>query len=289
MQSGGSFATQRASSLWFSLGTCARHASTGHQGPIQTHAKRAGTRPSLKQNWLASSTELSKLRLEMSKSLTGDQILTPLTEGHRVESASEAETNAGEISDLLLEISEQLASSNPLVHKNPVVQDQPPQGEPVRPRQIRKHKPQLKKRDRRGSKKRESAAAVKQRFGLPQGFVPRWQRFERGILLELNIYRLPNGLEFLPSHPSGTLGAQRHLYALLSVEQYVNKKKGSVYVRTDGRIFDYSVDSGVASGDIFDTGYTIYDLERTGRYAPSVSQKKKKREPEKHRRVASAG
>jgi hypothetical protein len=243
----------------------------------------------LKQNYLASSTELSKLRFEMSKSLNGDRVLTPLTEGHRVGSAPEGEKNAGEISDLLLEISEQLASSTPLVHDGPADQDHPLHSEPVRPLLIRKQKPQLQTRDRRKTKKRESASTVKQRFGLPQGFVPRRQRFERGILLELNIYQLPNGLEFLPCHPSGTLGAQRHLYALLSVEQYLTQKKGSVYVRNDGRIFDYSVDSGVATGDIFDTGYTIYDLERTGRYAPSLGQKMKKREAAKHRRAANAG
>jgi hypothetical protein len=80
------------------------------------------------------------------------------------------------------------------------------------------------------------------------------------------------------------------LYALLSIEQYLNKKRGSVYVRNDGRIFDYSVDSGIPTGDIFDTGYTIYDLERTGRYAPSLDKKKKKsREPAKYRRAANAG
>ena len=124
---------------------------------------------------------------------------------------------------------------------------------------------------------------------MPEGFVPRWQRYERGILLELNIYTLPDGREFLPCRPSGTLGAQRHLYALLSIEQYLTRKRGSVYVRNDGRIFDYSVDSGTPTGDIFDTGYTIYDLERTGRYAPSLDKKKKSREPAKYRRAANAG
>ena len=36
--------------------------------------------------------------------------------------------------------------------------------------------------------------------------------------------------------------------------------------------FDYSADSANPLGDIFDTGYTIYDLERTGRYAPVPGQ-----------------
>ena len=117
---------------------------------------------------------------------------------------------------------------------------------------------------------------TKQRFGLPEGFVPRLQRYGRSVLLESNIYRLPNGQEFIPCHPTGTLGTHRHLYALLTSEQYLDGKRGSVYIRTDGRIFDYSIDHGNASGDLFDTGYTIYELERTGRYAPERRRKKKR-------------
>ncbi len=117
---------------------------------------------------------------------------------------------------------------------------------------------------------------TKQRFGLPEGFVPRLQRYGRSVLLESNIYQLPNGQEFIPCHPTGTLGTRRHLYALLTSQQYLDGKRGSVYIRTDGRIFDYSVDNGNASGDLFDTGYTIYELERTGRYAPERRSKKKR-------------
>ena len=111
--------------------------------------------------------------------------------------------------------------------------------------------------------------------------MPRLQRYGRSVLLELNIYRLPNGLEFIPCHPSGTLGTRRHLYALLTSEQFVAGKRGSVYVRTDGRIFDYSVDAANPLGDLFDTGYTIYDLERTGRYAPELQRAKKKKKKKK--------
>src|SRR3990172_757406 len=107
--------------------------------------------------------------------------------------------------------------------------------------------------------------SLRPKFGLPEGFSR--QRFGRNRLLEQNIYRLPNGQEFIPSFPAGILG-RRHLYALLTTEQYLDEKRGSVYIRTDGRIFDYSVDCGDPSADLFDTGYTIYDLERTGRYAP---------------------
>ena len=223
----------------------------------------------------------------MSKSLIGDEVLAPMTEGQRVNSASEDKTSAEEINDLLHEISEQLASSNPVTFERPSEQHRF-EGEPDGPSPVHETKRVVRPRSRRKTKKRPPAPAVKQRFGLPEGFVPRWQRFERGILLESNIYSLPDGREFLPCRPSGTLGAQRHLYALLSVEQYLKKKRGSVYVRNDGRIFDYSVDSGIAA-DIFDTGCTIYDLERTGRYAPSLDQKKKSREPAKYRRAANAG
>jgi hypothetical protein len=66
-------------------------------------------------------------------------------------------------------------------------------------------------------------------------------------------------------------------------------KRGSVYVRTDGRVFDYSVDSALPLGDIFDTGYTICDLERTGRYAPMPRRRKKKAQQTKVRRAAAAG
>src|SRR5688572_20238598 len=66
-----------------------------------------------------------------------------------------------------------------------------------------------------------SARPARQRFGLPEGFVPRMQRFGRGVLLELNIYRLPNGQELIPCPPAGTLGS-RHLYALVTSEQYIS-------------------------------------------------------------------
>lgn len=124
---------------------------------------------------------------------------------------------------------------------------------------------------RRGTKR----TTLRPKFGLPEGFSR--QRFGRNRLLEQNIYRLPNGQEFIPSFPTGILG-RRHLYALLTSEQYLEAKRGSVYIRTDGRIFDYSVDCGDVSADLFDTGYTIYDLERTGRYAPDHRDETKEQE-----------
>ncbi len=119
--------------------------------------------------------------------------------------------------------------------------------------------------------------------------MPRLQRFGRSVLLELNIYCLPNGAEFVPSRPVGTLGARQHLYALLTIEQHLSGRRGSVYVKNDGRIFDYSVDSANPVGDIFDTGYTIYDLERTGGYAPVPAKRRNRKATVKVRGVAAGG
>jgi hypothetical protein len=110
----------------------------------------------------------------------------------------------------------------------------------------------------------------KQRFGLPEGFIPRPQREHTNILIADNIYRLPNGTEVIPCHPTGTLGRQHHLYALVTIEQYQNGARGSTYVRTDGRIFDYSVDDVSSGRELFDTGYTMNDLARTGSYADTL-------------------
>ena len=111
---------------------------------------------------------------------------------------------------------------------------------------------------------------TKPRFGLPEGFVSRLNRYGRTVLFEDNVYRLPNGVEFIPQPPSGTLGSRNHRYALLTRDQYEKRERGSVYVRADGRIFNYACDQGTPERDIFDTGFTIHDLERTGQYAPEV-------------------
>lgn len=114
---------------------------------------------------------------------------------------------------------------------------------------------------------------VRQRFGLPAGFVSRLGRYGRVVLFEDNIYRLPTGVEFIPQPPAGTLGSRNHQYALLNVEQYVKRQRSSVYIRTDGRIFDYAFDHNLAEREMFDTGFTINDLERTGRYAPRLKSR----------------
>lgn len=121
----------------------------------------------------------------------------------------------------------------------------------------------------KGKRVVSEARGTKLRSGLPPDFIRRLGRYGRSVLLEDNVYRLANGQEFIPQHPTGTLGC-RHAYALLTIEQYVGGKRGSVYVRTDGRIFDYGFDNRNPAAEMFDTGYTIYDLERTGRYAPDV-------------------
>lgn len=112
------------------------------------------------------------------------------------------------------------------------------------------------------------------RFGLPAGFVSRLGRYGRSVLFEDNVYRLPNGIEFIPQPPVGTLGSRNHQYALLTSEQYLKRQRGSVYVRTDGRIFDYACDHNDSEREMFDTGFTINDLERTGRYAPELKSRR---------------
>ncbi len=230
----------------------------------------------------------------MSKESIGDQLWAEMTEGQKIEAVLKGHATLKEMSEGLLDGSEQLRTvcQEFLSHTGssfdnlPVEVDSP---EPpaltvtdVAPQQA--VRPLLRSRSR--SETRTSTA--RQRFGLPEGFVPRLQRFGRAVLLELNEYRLPDGQKFIPTHPSGTLGARRHLYALLTPAQYLKGRRGSVYVRNDGRIFDYSVDSANPSGDIFDTGYTIYDLERTGQYAPAPRRRKKKSQPPKYHR-ATAG
>jgi len=200
-----------------------------------------------------------------------------MTEGHTAESALDIRREP--------EITSESERSELLKLANSLVDDRPTQ--PSSSLVERNSNSIVKKRLRKKKRSRSSvtspakahAAAIKQRFGLPEGFVPRLQRYGRSVLLEQNIYRLPNGAEYLPAHPLGTLGSRQHLYALLTVEQYRLRKRGSVYIRTDGRIFDYSVDCLIPAGDLFDTGYTIYDLERTGRYAPSLTQKRRRGDP----------
>jgi len=232
----------------------------------------------------------------MSKSITGDQWWAEMTEGQKIEAVLTGHATLKQMSEGLLDGSEQLrnacreflADTGPSFENLPVDAEQHSSSDESTGTSLNSGFPQ-----RRIPKvtTRAHSQTLKQRFGLPEGFVPRLQRYGRSVLLECNVYRLPNGEEFIPVHPSGTLGARRHLYALSTTRQYVSGQRGSVYVRTDGRIFDYSVDTVSPSGDLFDTGYTIYDLERTGRYAPQLRRRKKRKKSKKvkYRQAAAAG
>lgn len=228
----------------------------------------------------------------MSKAIVGDHFWAEMAEGQKIEAVLKGQATLKQMSEGLLYGSEKLRSAcqNSLAHTDlsfqnlPIEYDQiessetvaAPEKKVLRPRRVNK------------VKNLTSGATIKHRFGLPKGFMPRLQRNGRSVLLEQNVYRLPNGQEFIPCLPTGTLGG-RHLYALLTVEQYLKGKRGSVYVRTDGRVFDYSVDNGLPLGDLFDTGYTTYDLERTGRYAPTPRRRRKKNPQAKMRRAAAVG
>jgi hypothetical protein len=112
---------------------------------------------------------------------------------------------------------------------------------------------------------------TRSKSGLPKDFIRLQRRQIRSRLLPENIYRLPDGREFVPVVPSGALGSLTHQYALLTRIQYQENQRGSVYVRTDGRIFDYSSAETDSTQEFFDTGFTMADLQRTGCYAkPAV-------------------
>src|SRR5688500_15160159 len=125
----------------------------------------------------------------MSKSFTGERSLAELTEGHAADSALDIHREAEITSES--ERSELLKLANSLVDERP-----------TKPTLFERNsnsivKKRLRKKKRSPSrvtspaKARASAAAIKQRFGLPEGFVPRLQRYGRSVLLEENIYRLP--------------------------------------------------------------------------------------------------
>ncbi len=220
----------------------------------------------------------------MSKSIIGEPAWAELTEVQKTGAVPGGRPTLKQLTKGLLDGSDELLNAREnLAHtdagKVPSKEPDPSVEDKV-----------LKKRSSSKRKKKVvSAQKPKPRFGLPEGFSPRLQHYGRSVLLEDNVYSLPSGQEFIPKHPTGTLGKLRHLYALLTVEQFEGGRRGSVYVRSDGRIFDYGVDHGDQSRDMFDTGYTIYDLKRTGRYAPNVGKKKRRNEDLKPRRLAHAG
>lgn len=233
----------------------------------------------------------------MSNGSIGDQLWAEMTDGQKVDAVYQGHATLKQMSEGLLDGSDDLrnACREFLAHTDPsfenLVVDDGQLESLADALALAAQKLGSTTRPTTKRNTRTTIATSKQRFGLPHGFVPRLQRYGRAVLLELNVYRLPDGQEFIPCHPTGTLGMRQHLYALLTAEQYLKGKGGSVYVRSDGRIFDYSGDRANPSADLFDTGYTIYDLERTGRYAPlrpRRRKKKKQRQQVKYRRAAAA-
>jgi hypothetical protein len=212
----------------------------------------------------------------MSNSFTGDQFWAEMTEGQKIDAVVTGHATLKQMSEGLLDGSERLravcreclAETSPSFENLHVTVHETKANAPEQtvltapaPQKISEPNPEVSK----------------QRFGLPAGFELRAQGYRRTVLLELNVYRLPDGQEFIVSPPKGTLASRRHLYALLTTEQYLNGARGSVYVRTDGRIFNYSIDTGNAARELFDTGYSMAELERTGHYAPPLKRRKMQR------------
>lgn len=227
----------------------------------------------------------------MSNSIIGDGLWAEMTEGQKVEAVFAGHATLTQMSEGLLDGSDKLrqACRECLAHTSAAFENLPV--DPDEPDDLTEQNigsPQPQAPTHRLTRMRVTHEMLKQKFGLPEGFETRLQRYGRSVLLELNVYRLPNGKEYIPCQPTGTLGSSRHLYALLTNDQYLKGQRSSIYVRTDGKIFDYSVDTRIAFNEIFDTGYTIADLERTGRYAPEPRRRRKKRPPVKVKQ-ASAG
>jgi hypothetical protein len=226
----------------------------------------------------------------MSESLVGEQSWERMTESEKAEAVRQGHATLKQMMQGLLDGPERLrqACRDFLAHTGASFDDIPLPGtahtQPLNQADNHKEPPIPKHSSNHRSRKR----LPKQRFGLPDGFVPRMQRYGRSILLEENIYRLPNGLEFVPCFPTSILGRLHHLYALLTEKQYQRNERGSVYVRTDGRIFDYSVDLLHSEREMFDTGYTIHDLERTGRYAARRRSQRRTLDSATQKRAAKA-
>ena len=191
----------------------------------------------------------------MSKSLISDQSWAQMTEGQKVAAVLAGHATLKQLSEGLLDGSDQLrnACREFLAETDPSFEDLPlnPGQSDKLPSSSGNHFPQSATTRIRH---RKPALPGKHRFGLPDDFVPRLHRYGRSVLLQLNVYRLPNELEFIVCPPTGTLGS-RHLTPFSLQSSNLKGRRGSVYVRTDGRIFDYSVDNSIPLGDLFDTGF----------------------------------
>lgn len=229
----------------------------------------------------------------MSKAIIGEHAWAGLTEARKILTVRRGQATLKQITEGLLGGPEELrAACREYLAQTKISADDIS----VKPNPLKKtpNSPSTKLKARvqkRSSKQKQKVVRVrnsKPRFGLPEGFIPRFQKYERSVLLEDNVYRLPDGQEFIPRQPTGTLGKDRHSYALLTADQFTEGRRGSVYVRTDGRIFNYGVDHADPDRELFDTGYTINNLERTGRYAPKVETQRKQR-GDLTRKMAHAG
>jgi hypothetical protein len=211
----------------------------------------------------------------MSNSFTGDQFWAELTEGQKIDAVVTGHATLKQMSEGLLDGSERLrAVCRECLAEIPSSFENLP--DTVHETKALASEIAVPSAPGQPQPAGSSHEAPKQRCGLPAGFELHAPRFRRTVLLELNVYRLPDGQEFIVSFPKGTLASRRHLYALLTNEQYLKGVRGSVYVRTDGRIFNYAIDTGDTSRELFDTGYSMADLERTGHYAPTLKRRKKK-------------
>jgi len=127
----------------------------------------------------------------MSKSIIGDQLWAELTEAQKVEAVLTGHATLKQMSEGLLNGSEKLrkACREFLAETGPSFENLP-----VDPEQSGPHETTglalnsaFPKRQITKAKSRTQTPLSKQRFGLPEGFVPRLQRYGRSVLLESNI------------------------------------------------------------------------------------------------------
>ncbi len=202
----------------------------------------------------------------MSNAIIGDKAWKLLTEVQKTEVVHRGDATLRQLTQGLLDGPVELRSAcrDALIHTGTGLEELRRSTEPESPARHPK------------KTTRKKAQSLKSKSGLPGNFRPMAQRGGRRLLPD-NIYRLSDGREFVPVNPSGALGGLAHQYALLTVEQYQQGGRGSIYIRVDGRIFDYSQLGSDPLMDLFDTGFTIVDLERTGGYATQVEPKGKRK------------
>ena len=129
----------------------------------------------------------------MSKSIIGDGLWAEMTEGQKLDAVFSGHATLKQISQGLLDGSDQLrkacreflAETSPSFENLPVDSQQQANTDETTSSSQNIDFPQL----RITKRKTGTAVPLKQRFGLPEGFEPRLQRYGRSVLLELNVYR----------------------------------------------------------------------------------------------------